>query len=147
VGEWTNLSQRIIPMIVRSPLPRRTFLKGLGTALALPWLEAMAPARALPAAVTAAGASAASNPPRLAFVYVPNGVHMADWTPEQEGGGFELPPILGPLRAHQRDIQILSGLAHQKAAPNGDGAGDHARASATFLTGAQARKTAAVNIR
>jgi hypothetical protein len=72
---------------------------------------------------------------------------MADWTPRIDGPDFELPPILEPLRKHRKDLQILSGLAHRKADPNGDGAGDQARASASFLTGVQARKTAAVDIR
>lgn len=108
--------------------------------MALPWLDAMAPARALANARTA-------SPLRMAFVYVPNGVNMADWTPQGEGAEFELPYILEPLKPHQKDLQILSGLAHRTADPNGDGPGDHARASASFLTGVQARKTAAVDIR
>jgi hypothetical protein len=122
-------------------IPRRTFLKGVGTAMALPWLEAMAPSKLLAATATP------KHPLRMAFVYVPNGMNMADWTPSAEGSQFELPTILQPLKAHQNDLQVLSGLAHRKADPNGDGAGDHARASASFLTGMQARKTAAVDIR
>jgi hypothetical protein len=123
-------------------IPRRTFLKGMGTAMALPLLEAMAPSAKLLAAAAPAG-----KPLRMAFVYVPNGVNMADWTPKAEGADFELPHILDPLKPHQKDFQVLTGLAHRKADPNGDGAGDHARASASFLTGMQARKTAAVDIR
>lgn len=115
---------------------RRTFLKGLGTAVALPWFESLARA-----------AAPAGKPLRMAFVYVPNGVNMPDWTPAAEGPLGELPPILKPLENVKSDLQILSGLAHRKSDPNGDGGGDHARASATFLTGAQARKTAAVDIR
>jgi hypothetical protein len=122
-------------------IPRRTFLKGVGTAMALPLLEAMVPAKLL------AASAPATKPLRMAFVYVPNGVNMADWTPTAEGTDFELPAILEPLKEHQRDLQVLTGLAHRKADPNGDGAGDHARASASFLTGMQARKTAAVDIR
>ena len=128
------------------PIPRRTFLRGLGTTLALPLLESVAPASKLLAADAGAGAPA-SAPRRMAFVYVPNGANMADWTPKAEGTDYELPYILEPLKAHQREFQILSGLAQRKAYPNGDGAGDHARASASFLTGVQARKTAAVDIR
>jgi hypothetical protein len=122
-------------------IPRRTFLKGVGTAMALPLLEAMAPSKLLAATATP------SHPLRMAFIYVPNGMNMADWTPGKEDTDFELPSILQPLKPHQRDLQVLSGLAHRKADPNGDGAGDHARASASFLTGMQARKTAAVDIR
>ena len=127
-------------------LPRRSFLKGLGATIALPLLEAMVPPAKLLAA--AAGTNARSGlPRRMAFVYVPNGANMADWTPANVGSDFELPYILQPLKPVQSDLQVLSGLAHVKARANGDGAGDHARASATFLTGCQARKTAAVDIR
>ncbi len=120
-------------------IPRRTFLKGVGTALALPWLEAMSPLRA--------AAPALPRPLRMAFVYVPNGVNMDDWTPATTGADFTLPKILEPLTPLRGDLQILSGLAHRTAYPNGDGAGDHARASASFLTGVQARKTAAMDVR
>ena len=78
----------------RWEISRRTVLKGLGTALALPWLEAMAPAADL-----AAGKAAEAAPMRMAFFYVPNGVHMPAWTPEGVGTNFELPPTLEPLAA------------------------------------------------
>src|SRR5947209_15203461 len=118
-------------------IPRRTFLKGLGTAMALPVLECMSPGLGLAAS---AGAPAGA-PRRMAFIFVPNGVNMADWTPKTVGADFELPPSLEPLKSVREELLVLSGLAHDKARPNGDGAGDHARGSATFLTGAQARKT------
>jgi hypothetical protein len=126
-------------------LPRRTFLKGLGTALALPMLEAMSPtARALAAAAREPNKS---FPLRMAYVYVPNGKNMADWTPDDLGTDYKLPYILEPLKSVKNDFQVVSGLAHAKARPNGDGPGDHARANASFLTGAQARKTAGADIR
>ena len=107
--------------------------------MALPMLEAMSPfSQAL---------EQKSNPVRMAFVYVPNGANMADWTPTEFGSQFELPYILQPLNEHKKDLLVLSGLAQDKARPNGDGAGDHARASATFFTGAQARKTSGADIR
>jgi hypothetical protein len=123
-------------------MPRRGFLRGLGTAVALPWLECMAPALAAPAAASGAG-----HPRRMAFVYIPNGANMADWTPAALGADFELPATLKPLAAHRKDVLVLSGLAHDKARPNGDGPGDHARASATFLTGCQAKKTQGADIK
>jgi hypothetical protein len=86
-------------------------------------------------------------PRRMAFVYIPNGANMADWTPKFAGTDFELPFILEPLKPFQKDLQVLTGLAADKARPHGDGAGDHARASASFLTGCQARKTAGADIR
>jgi len=72
---------------------------------------------------------------------------MADWTPKAVGADFELPFILEPLKPVQQEVLVLSGLTHDKARPNGDGAGDHARASASFLTGCQARKTDGADIR
>ncbi len=127
-------------MIKTWQLPRRTFLRGLGTAVALPMLEAMLPARAL-------AAGSAKFPTRMAFIYIPNGVVQNQWTPKQEGESFQLPRILEPLAAHKDDLLVMSGLAHDKARANGDGPGDHARANATFLTGCQARKTSGSNIR
>ena len=126
-------------------LPRRTFLKGLGTALALPALEAMLPAAKLLGAtppVTPGG-----FPKRMAFVFIPNGAHMPDWTPKDVGTVFELPPTLEPLKSVRENLLVLSGLAHDKARPHGDGAGDHARSAATFLTGCQARKTDGADIK
>ena len=126
-------------------IPRRTFLKGLGTAVALPALEAMAPSIKALAAIESAREK--NFPKRMAFLYIPNGANMADWTPKEAGTDFELPFILEPLKPYQKDLQVLSGLAHDKARANGDGAGDHARASASFLTGCQARKTAGADIK
>ena len=126
-------------------IPRRTFLKGLGTVIALPALEAMvAPAKLLAAGATDA---AGTFPRRMAFIYIPNGANMEDWTPKSVGADYELPYILQPLEPLKNDFQVLSGLAHDKARPHGDGPGDHARASATFLTGCQARKTKGADIK
>ena len=122
-----------------TPISRRTALRGLGTAIALPWLEAMSPAFAR----TAAPAS----PMRMAFFYVPNGVHMADWTPSAEGAGFALPSILKPLEPFKDDLLVLSGLAQDNGEAGPDGAGDHARALSTFLTGARPKKTDGADIR
>ena len=125
--------------------PRRTFLKGLGTVIALPTLEAMLPpARMLAARATEA---AQSLPRRMAFIYIPNGANMEEWTPTSVGADYELPNILQPLQPLKSDFQVISGLAHDKARPHGDGPGDHARASATFLTGCQARKTKGADIK
>ena len=120
------------------PYERRTFLRGLGTAMALPWLESLAP-RGLRATST-------ELPKRMAFVYMPNGAIMPQWTPKQTGRDYELSPTLKALEPVRDKIQILSGLAHEKAEANGDGGGDHARANATFLTASQARKTAGSDI-
>jgi Protein of unknown function (DUF1552) len=119
-------------------LPRRTFLRGLGAAIALPALDAMTPALAAPAAKQA--------PLRLAFTYVPNGVTLPDWTPAGSGRAFELTRILAPLAPYRDDMLVLTGLAQKNAYALGDGPGDHARAAAAYLTGVHPRKTAGADI-
>ncbi len=123
-------------------LSRRRVLQGLGVAVSLPWLEVMGPATSWGAT---SGAGTAPN--RMAFLYVPNGVNMADWTPASEGSNFELPAILQPLAPVKDQLLVLSGLTADKARPHGDGGGDHARALGAFLTGAQPRKTDGTDIR
>ena len=117
-------------MSMYSPLPRRTLLKGLGTAVAVPWLDAMTPSFA---SADRPGRSAAK---RMAFVYVPNGIEMESWTPQEVGDQFRLPGTLESLAAHQKSLLLLSGLAHNNARELGDGpGGSHPRAAACFLTG------------
>src|SRR5262245_17942373 len=123
-------------------ITRRTMLRGMGTALALPWFESLA--------VRAWGASslAADKPPvRMAFLCTPNGMHMPDWTPTKFGADFELPAILRPLAPFQSDMNVLNGLTLDGARAHGDGGGDHARALAAFLTGAHPRKTNGSNLK
>jgi hypothetical protein len=122
-------------------LNRRTLLRGAGAAMALPLFEAM-----LPRSVFAQGASLAGPVNRMAFIYIPNGAIMPDWNPTGTGRDYQLSKTLAPLAAHQQKLMVLSGLAHDKARANGDGPGDHARDSATYLTGAQARKTDGADI-
>jgi hypothetical protein len=109
-------------------VPRRTFLRGLGTTLALPMLDAMVPALA----------AAPKAPPRFSFLYIANGVIQDQWTPKTTGADYELTPILKPLEAFKGDINIVSGLSHLQADTFGDGTGDHPRASAAWLTGVHA---------
>ena len=110
---------------------RRHFLKGLGASVCLPALEIF---------------GKTSSPIRMAYVYTPNGIIMPKWTPKSVGKDWQLPQTLQSLGRVKNDIQVITGLAHDKADPNGDGGGDHARATATFLTGRQARKTAGSDI-
>jgi hypothetical protein len=124
---------------------RRVFLRGIGTAVALPILESLIPTRLLASA--AAVGAAGSVPKRVAWIYVPNGANMVDWTPAATGSAFELPPILQPLSSHRANLAILSGLANDKGDEHGDGGGAHARTSASFLTGVHPRKTAGADIR
>jgi hypothetical protein len=119
-------------------LPRRTFLKGLGAAVALPMLDAMTPAFAGPALK--------QTPTRLAFTYIPNGVTLQAWTPAAAGREFEFTRILKPLEALREHTLVITGLAQQNANALADGAGDHARAAACYLTGVHPRKTAGADI-
>lgn len=126
-------------IVTRRHLPRRTFLKGMGTVIALPMLDAMTPAFAR---------AAEMNKPslRLAFTYVPNGITMDQWTPKGTGAAFEFSRVLKPLEPFRQDTLVLSGLGHRNGAALGDGPGDHARAAASYLTGVHPRKTAGADI-
>ena len=122
-------------------LSRRTVLRGIGTTLALPLLDAMAPS------VLLADGTKKRAPNRMAFLYVPNGVHLPDWTPQAEGADFELPWTLEPLGEFRGNMTVVSGLAQDGGRPHRDGGGDHARALASFLTGTHPRKTDGADIR
>ena len=121
-------------------IPRRTVLRGLGTALSLPFLEAMLP-------LSAMAQSVRPRTTRMAFMFVPNGIDMANWTPGYEGSLGELPSILQPLADLRSKINVLTGLTQQNAFALGDGPGDHARSTATWLTGVHVKKTAGSDIR
>lgn len=121
-------------------ISRRTALRGMGTAIALPWLEAMLPRNSY-------GAPADVPPPiRMAFLSVPNGAHMPDWIPNEEGENFTVPKILEPVAKFKSDMLVLSGLALDGGRAHGDGPGDHARSCASFLTGAHPKKTDGADI-
>lgn len=119
-------------IVTRKSLDRRTFLRGMGTVLSLPLLDAMTPALR---------ASGTAKPVRTAFVYVPNGCIMNVWTPAAEGKGFEFTPTLKALEPFRDHLNVVSGLAQINGRALGDGAGDHARAGATWLTGVHPKKT------
>ena len=128
--------------ISQKHLPRRTVLRGLGASLALPLLDGMVPAYA------ALRKTAANPVRRLGACYVPNGMEMRAWTPAGEGREFELSQILRPLEPFRSQLNVLTGLADKVAVPRpGEGIGDHARASATFLTGVHVKKTEGADIR
>jgi hypothetical protein len=119
-------------------LNRRTLLRGLGTALALPLLDSMVPARA---------ATGAKPIIRLGFVYVPNGMIPAGWLPSAEGAGFEITPTMRPLAPFRENLLVVSNLKLHPADALGDGGGDHARAGAAWLTGVHPKKTEGAEIR
>jgi hypothetical protein len=114
-------------------LSRRTVLRGAGTLIALPFLDAMLPAfaRSTPAA-----------PKRMLYVYAPTGMMPQYWTPTTDGPDFEFQRIMKPLEKYRKDVSVLTGLSANPIANAGnDGAGDHARAVASYLTGCRPRKT------
>jgi hypothetical protein len=125
--------------IMKKHLPRRTFLRGVGAVLSLPVLDSMVPAFA---ATTGPKPSV-----RLAFVYHPVGMIMDRWTPKVEGAGFEFTPTMKALEPFRENIVVLSGLAQVQGRALGDGAGDHAREGATWLTGVHPKKTEGIGIR
>ncbi len=127
-------------------ISRRTVLRGLGTAMALPLLDVMSPTIAR-AAHVGDQFGVATEKTRVAFLFVPNGVNLEHWTPRKIGYDFDLPYILEPLAKVKNELLVLSGLTHDKGRSNGDGPGDHARSASVFLTGAQPRKTSGSQIR
>jgi hypothetical protein len=117
----------------------------MGTAIALPLLDAMMPSTRFIGS-SASAATAAAGPKRLAWMYVPNGIDMQNWTPATFGADYELTPTLMPLSKFKERMMVVTGMACEKANANGDGPGDHARAMAAYLTGVQPRKTEGANI-
>jgi uncharacterized protein DUF1552 len=115
-------------------LPRRTFLRGLGASVALPFLEAMVPAFK---------ASAATRTPRFGAVFVPNGAIVEEWIPKTAGTGFDLPSILKPLERYKDTLVVVSNLT--RAHP-GVVEGDHAISAAGWLSGVLAKRTQAEDV-
>ena len=102
---------------------RRTVLRGAGVAMGLPFLEAMLPVRAR-ATITN------SQPKRVAFVYIPNGVVQEAWHPEKVGTDFEFKSSLLPLQKHRNNISLFTGLDREFRG----GTGVHAQAACSWLT-------------
>src|ERR1700722_2892316 len=121
--------------ITKKHLPRRTFLRGAGVAIALPLLDSMVPAG------TALAQTAANPKSRLGCIYVPHGATMDKWTPATVGNGFEFTESLKPLEKYRDRLLVVSNLAHPQAGGVGSDAGaDHARSAAVFLSGAHPEK-------
>ena len=122
----------------RKALPRRTFLRGMGVALGLPYLDAMTPAFA---------DSKAAPPVRLAWFYTPNGIDMRHWTPATEGALGPMTGILAPLEGVKKDVLVLSNLTANWGRPLLVGAGDHGRALAAYMSGVQVYRTAGADLK
>jgi len=130
---------------VQSPTSfnRRHFLRGLGACVALPAFASLLPTRLM--ASSSAGKLALTStgaPLRAAFLYFPNGAIPDAWWPKEQGADFELSKTLQPLAECRKNLQIFGGLDDRSAQPDEDGAGDHARANGTFLTGVRLKKSA-----
>jgi hypothetical protein len=124
---------------------RRGFLRGLGASVALPALDIFRPL--LAAGVERAVATTASGAPlRMAYLYIPNGVNLEFWRPKGGNSSYKMGETFKPMEALRNDFQIFTGFEQKNASAGGDGAGDHARGVATFLTSARARKTAGSDI-
>ena len=125
---------------------RRAFLRGAGVSLAVPPMLSLLTRTEAAFADIATATTESGVPLRMAFMSIPNGVQQNHWFPTTEAGELELSSTLKPLESVKHQLQIIGGLKHENATAGNDGAGDHARANATFLTGARARKTAGKDI-
>lgn len=122
-------------------ISRRTVLRGCGLGVALPWLES------LQAASQTRPPAGHSGARRMALIFAPNGVIMPDWTPEKTGTDYALSKSLQPLEFVRDEVCVLSGLGQDNGRAKGDGAGDHARSAASYLTGSHPYKTSGADIR
>jgi len=130
-----------VSFITKKHLSRRTFLRGMGVSLSLPFLESMVPAQT-PIARTAA------NPQiRLGLCFMPHGAVMSQWTPAEEGA-LKLSPTLLPLEPYKDQVVVISNLAHKMAGPQGpgDNGGDHTRCPAVYLNGVHPKRTDGADI-
>ncbi len=121
--------------IMKKYLSRRTFLRGAGVSVALPFLESMVPAQ------TPLKNTAAAGRTRFGSIYVPHGATMYKWTPSTEGRDFQFSETLSPLEKYRARTVVVSNLAHASA-QGADAGGEHARSAAIFLSGASPLKNA-----
>jgi hypothetical protein len=123
-------------VITKLALPRRTFIRGLGATVALPFLDAMVPAMR-------AQAKAA---PRFTAIYCGNGANMIDWTPATEGVGFVMSPSLTPLEPFRDRLAVFTGLDNFQATDQGDVGGQHPRAAPAFMSCAHPKQTEGADV-
>ena len=121
-------------------ISRRGMLRAAGVCVGLPWLESLV-------SHSCRGTQRVARPRRLAYLYIPNGVNVANWQTTGSGEDYELSLTLEPLAPHHTEITILHGLNHENATPGPDGGGDHSRATAVYLTGVRPKKTGGSDIR
>ena len=123
-------------MITKIALPRRTFIRGIGATLALPFLDAMVPAMS----------ALSKAAPRFAAIYCGNGANMNDWTPSTEGVGFTFSPILKPLEPFRDRTLVFSGLDNFPATDQGDSGGQHPRAAPAFMSCVHPKQTEGADV-
>ncbi|HCE04135.1 MAG TPA: hypothetical protein DEQ98_12955, partial [Acidobacteria bacterium] len=123
-------------VLTKMALPRRTFLRGMGATLALPFLDAMVPALS----------ARAPGTPRFAAIYVGNGANMFDWTPPTEGVGFQLSPTLTPLEPYRDRMLVFTGLDNFPATDQGDSGGQHPRAAPAFMSSVHPKQTEGADV-
>ncbi|MXY18312.1 MAG: DUF1552 domain-containing protein, partial [Acidobacteria bacterium] len=129
-------------IVTKRYLPRRTVLRGLGATIALPFLDAMAPA------LTAVAKTAAQPIPRMGFFYVPNGMFLPSFHPAGDGGkNFELTPTLKPLEPFREKIVVVSGLSNSGVVSTNEGGGVHTRAHGGWLSGVLPKRTEGADLR
>ncbi len=121
------------------PINRRSFLRGAGMAISLPFMESLVP-------VAWGSNPDPVRPKRLSVFYMPNGLRMPEYTPTVAGSGYEMTPILKPIEAYRERFTVISGLAHYNALALGDGPGSHGRSCAAYLTGAHPKRTEGADI-
>ena len=128
-------------IVTKKALPRRTVLRGIGATVALPFLDAMAPA------LTATARTAANPLPRLGFVYAPTGMFLPNFHPVGGGGrGFEMSPILKPLEPYREQMVVVSGLSNRGLVSTNEGGGVHTRAHGGWLSGVLPKRTEGADI-
>jgi hypothetical protein len=123
-------------LIKKLMLPRRTFIRGMGATLALPFLDAMAPAMS----------ALSKAAPRFAAIYCGNGANMNDWTPATEGAGFAFSPILKPLEPFRDRTLVFTGLDNFPATDQGDSGGQHPRAAPAFMSCVHPKQTEGADV-
>ena len=125
-------------IITKMALPRRSFLRGMGATLALPFLDAMVPALS--------AAPGQGRVTRLGFVYAPNGTYLPNFHPATTGKGYEMTPVLQALEPFRNDMVVLSGLSNKGAETQSEGGGVHTRVHTAWLSGTRPKKTEGADI-
>lgn len=136
-----TMSAYSVPTLDSQRVSRRHILRGLGTAMSLPFLESIGYR-----AFASESKKTPITPLRAAWLYIPNGVNVDEWFPSGEGKTYTLSNSLKAIEKQREDFTVISGLMQDWAHAHGNGGGDHARAVATFLTGCMPKKTAGADI-